>query len=790
MTPPAAAYAVPDPRNRCAITCKLTVGLFALFLACVSSAATLEGPGGVVRLEVNARGSAAGETIFVKNQGSWTAALLSMQAPTQIVEATSPGARHSCRIDTVSEVETGLLVEGDCGIGSFAQRILLTPEFDVFAVFVKFTPKREIKIRSVEDRYDFALPRHTADTPRQGPIDFVWSQNIKNEPDDIIPVWCFKSPTVMLQQGPVFTALMPRLSDRLPQPLALDLDVTSDSRPWLSYGVIPSQPHGHSYFRRSPDQTAKPLGGAIEYQYSIVVSIQPETLGYRRAVRLLWAKRGHEELLRSEDLQQNVTRPELVTFEDWRKDTWIRYANQAYRGFDCRDRPCGTLVSNRNPWGEWNKPAPDAWFNAWFETLRTAYGWYLYGRNTGNREMREKAESILNLALASPQHGGAFSTIYLVNEKRWLPSDGWAGFGDDYHTFDMSWTAYWMLKWAQDLTPGRKKEILAFVEPYGRFLVTHQLASGVIPSWYDGDLNPRSEFRDFNAETAASALFLAALAQVTADRTYFEAAVRAMDFITREILPRQRWFDFETFLSCARKPFGFYDPWTAQYPQNNMSAIQAAAAYLQLFSVSKEQKYLDSGCQVLDYLLLTQQVWNNPAFSPKLVGGFTTQNTDAEWSDAREAYAAVVLWDYYNATGKPEYLERAVAAARSILAVAPWENWAHTGYIDEPGALTGFHWGAGSGMTSIEMISPVLGDAFIDVRRRLGIGFNACSLRHVTVKNHSISFDLESAPSLHEVRVQFSGLDLHARYEITCNGVLSAPVEGQTLARNGYNLRR
>jgi len=653
-------------------------------------------------------------------------------------------------------------------------------------VRVKFVPKPGVELRSVEDRYDFAPGRRSTSTPLSGPVDFVWSQNIKNEADGIVPQWAFKSPVVMLQQGQVFTALMPKLSDRRREPLALDLDVTSDALPWLSYGAVPSQPYGHSYFRRSPDGSPRVLAGTVEYQYSIVASAQPEKLGYRRAVRFLWTNTGHSELLRSNDLQQNVVRPELVTFADWRKDTWLRYANQVYHGFDCDGRRCGTLASNRNPWGQWNKPAPDAWFNAWFQTLRSAYGWYLYGRSIGNKEIENKAESVLNLALSSPQHGGAFPTIYLLNSKRWIRDDGWAGYSDDYHAFDMSWTAYWMLQWAENLTPDRKAEILAFVRPYGDFLVKHQLTSGVIPSWYDTNLKPIKIFRDFNAETAASGLFLASLAQVTGDHTYLNAATRAMAFITREVLPRERWFDFETFLSCARKPFGFYDPWTAQYPQNNLSQIQAAKAYLELFHVTKDREYLEIGTHVLDYLLLTQQVWNNPAFSPKVVGGFTTQNTDAEWSDAREAYAAVLLWGYYKATGSHEYLERAVGAARSIFAIAPWENWAHTGYLDEPGSLTGFNWGAGSGMTSIEMMYPVLGDAFIDLQRKMGVGFNACSLRNIRVDHDTISFDISTFPTLHTVTVMFFGVDPSASYRISWNGNHARTIRGDVLARNGF----
>jgi len=750
------------------------------------SATQLELDNGVIRLEVDTANPARNEVVSLKENGTWIPALVSSASPTRVISDGTPDVVHSCVIHGASRISQGLLLQGDCNVGIFEERILLTGEPDVLSVAMRFTPRKDVKIRSVEDRYDFAPGRRASDTPASGPVDFVWSQNIKNEADDIIPNWAFKSPVVMLQQGKVFTALMPELSDRRSDPLALDLDVTSEKLPWLSYGALASQPYGHSYFRRSPDAGPRVVAGTIEYRYSIVASAQPYKLGYRRVVRRLWAHEGHKELLRSDDLQQNVIRPELVTFDDWRTDTWVRYANEMYRGFDCGGQRCGTLVSNRNSAGEWGKPAPDAWFNAWFQTLRSAYGWYLYGQRTHDKEIEGKAESILNLALKSPQNHGAFPTIYMLNTKRWIPDDGWAGYADDYHTFCMSWTAYWMLEWGKNLTPNRKDEILAFVRPYGDFLVKHQLASGVIPSWYDKDLKPRSEFRDFNAETAASALLLASLSEATGDRTYLNAAERAMGFITKEVLPRQRWFDFETFKSCARKPFDFYDAWTAQYPQNNLATIQAAKAYLQIYQATGNREYLAQGTQVLDYLLLTQQVWNNPAFSPKLVGGFTTQNTDAEWSDARQGYAAVLLWDYYKATGEQEYLERAVAAARSTLAVAPWENWAHTGYIDEPGAMTGFHWGPGSAMTSVEMMTPSMGDAFINLQKKQGAGFNACSLRHVTVNGDTISFDVETFPALRAIKVRFSGVDTHVKYRITWNGSHASTVDGGTLARDGY----
>jgi len=362
----------------------------------------------------------------------------------------------------------------------------------------------------------------------------------------------------------------------------------------------------------------------------------------------------------------------------------------------------------------------------------------------------------------------------------------WAGYSDSYHAFAMSWTAYWMLRWAEDLMPARKAEILAFVKPYGEFLLAHQEPSGVIPSWYyASNLAPRAEFRDFNAETTASALLLATLGSVTGDQRFIAGAERGMSFIEREVLPRQRWFDFETFLSCARKDYNFFDTWTAQYPQNNLAEIQAPAAMLALYRLTRKHEYLESGARMLDYLLLTQQVWNNPMFTPMLLGGFTTQNTDQEWSDARQGYAATVLADYYDATGNFEYLERAIAAARSTFAVAPWENWAHSGYSDDRGALTGFHWGTGSAMASVEIMSPLLGDALIDLQARRGAGFDECSITDVEVAGDTISFRILSYARERQFLVRFRGVDPARQYRIVWNGNGTDGILGTQLLKEG-----
>ena len=126
-----------------------------------------------------------------------------------------------------------------------------------------------------------------------------------------------------------------------------------------------------------------------------------------------------------------------------------------------------------------------------------------------------------------------------------------------------------MLRWAEDLTPQRKEEVLRFVKPYGDFLLAHQQPSGVIPSWYEATtmMTPRKEFRDFNAETAPSALLLVTLGNSTGDTRYVEAAERAMSFIEKEVLPPSAMVRFRDVpVLRAKDDYGFFDKWTAQYP--------------------------------------------------------------------------------------------------------------------------------------------------------------------------------------------------------------------------------
>ncbi len=637
---------------------------------------------------------------------------------------------------------------------------------------------------SVEDKLSVALTPRPADHA-EGPFDLFWAQSLKRAQKDFIPHWHFKAPAVIAQQGSAWVALIPNLLEVDKEkirnsPPALDLEAVGPNGAWLSYGLIQSEPKYHSGFiRNSYEHIEQP-----NYTYWIFAGEAPRYEGFRPVTEFLWKKYGAEALTSSPDLQRNTVKKELCLFEDWRKEAWERYAREVYREFDLHGTPCSAFVSGLAQ--EMSGKTENAHFDSWFQSLKTAYGLYLYGKKTNDAMATSRAERILNLALQAPRKDGFFALIFKLNDKTWLnDGSGFAGgYPDCYHTFCMSWTGYWMLQWI-DLVPNRKEEILKYCREYGDALLKYQRHDGFIPSWIRPDGSIQPEMGSFNAETAGSAFYLAELYDATKEQKYLDASKKAMEFIVREVFPRRRWYDFEVFISCSPKPYDFYDPITAQYPQNNLCTIQAAMAAEKLCDITGQSYYRGLALRLADDVALTQQVWNHPGFTPKLVGGMTTQNSDAEWSDARQCYATLMFLKAYDLSGKLEYLQRSVAAARASFAIAPWENWAHFGIGDNHGGLTSFHWGTGSAMASIEMMVDRLGDAYVNLNHKHGIGFNACTLDGLEITDRKISLNLKGVPEWKNRKaiLKFEGCDPSKEYQLKINNEEIGKFKGERLTQ-------
>ena len=677
--------------------------------------------------------------------------------------------------------------------------LTLDGETPALHVSVSLTAKRPLNLCSVEDKWFFLPARRDQDDEMTGPLDFVWSQRIKSFPASIIPHYSFRFPAVMLQQGKVFASIVAGLegvdAESLSRcPLGMDLDVTREARPWMSYGaivpdkVLPNYPcePGHAQIARGKGARNCLIrlapGESITYRYTILASAQPEKLGYRAAVRYMWRRYGENEINNPANRPFCARYPDAKTVSDWEKIVWEGIADRDFFHYEKDGAAVGGISGHRQ--GEWfsrTKSDQDLWFGCWLNELVSGYGLSLYADKVNSDTWRERLEPMLNAILSAPRSGPLFPVI-CYHEKdgsdTWLSDDGWAGYYQEYHALMMSWTGYLMLQWGAQVLPGRMADILAFLRPFAGFLVEAQHEDGCIPAWFDETGKPsRKQFRDYNAETAACALFLLTIGDIDKNPAWLEAGAMALRFITEKVLPRMRWFDLEAFLSCSRKEFDFYDTITAQYPQCNLSQMVAAMAYLKYYKLTGKPEDLEMAERVTDYLLLTQQVWNHPEITVNTFGGFTVQNTDNEWSDVREGLMAVHLHRMYMETGKREYLERAVAASKSGFPVLPYENWAHNGYegLQYDSSIL---WGGGVILTSAEYLEREIGDLFVDAEGQWGLGTHGALVTRVTLQGDALIVEADIE------RCNREALALTVRAEkpmrLTLNGKDFSPVTPNT----------
>jgi hypothetical protein len=289
------------------------------------------------------------------------------------------------------------------------------------------------------------------------------------------------------------------------------------------------------------------------------------------------------------------------------------------------------------------------------------------------------------------------------------------------------------------------------------------------------------------AETGPVVLFLLELYRQDRNPLYLDAARKGLEFLEKAVIPQRQWYDYETFWSCSPRTARF-DKRSQQWPANNLALTQSAAAYLLAYQITGNSGYLTRGEALLDYLLLYQQCWTNPRLenlsgSAMLLGGFTTQNSDAEWSDARQSQCGNILLDFYRATGKVEYLERGIAALRAQFPISPSENWAHVGYGAKAG-VSSFHWGTGSGMAGIEIEQDYLQDAIVDLAAGRGVGVNGLNLGECRMSKGRIQLSISSPFKWKRPPVVvFRRTDPGRRYQVYVNGAAAGTCRGEDLEK-------
>ncbi|MCM8756948.1 MAG: hypothetical protein NC823_00515, partial [Candidatus Omnitrophica bacterium] len=384
----------------------------------------------------------------------------------------------------------------------------------------------------------------------------------------------------------------------------------------------------------------------------------------------------------------------------------------------------------------------------WFNSLRSGFGIFYQALRTGEANWHRWSEGIRNLVLSAPEVAGQgfIPGVYDYQNRRWWYGVTRLGAGPKILDLAASaHTGWWMLRWHRYLKPDER--LIKRCQKMAAGLVSLQAKDGSFPAYLD-EKGRALPLLEKSAQAAMAALFLAELYAHTRAQVLLPVIQSASDFFIREIIPKQRYHDFETFFSCSEKPLDFFDHQTGQPAQNTLSLFWITKVLLHTYEFTGKEDYLQWGLRCLDQLSLYQQVWNPPFLSLYTFGGFGVMNTDGEWNDMRQAFFSEVYFQAFLLTKEKEYLQRAVACLRAGYAqmshpihqktnplrydtfppgLVP-ENFAHTGQ-DGRAIRSGFDWGAGALVTMTAFTETLYGSLLVEADSGVVVGIDGLEAR-------------------------------------------------------------
>lgn len=587
--------------------------------------------------------------------------------------------------------------------------------------------------------------------------DSTYCPAIRPERSNVVGDHYFRAPAVVAQKGTLAGMLLPDidvLAENRPIPTIVDLDADSGvvDAALLTYGFCDHRLSGHVYYVTDPGMV-RAVPSKLTLGMDLLLTARAVPFGaYREASDFLWERYGRRYF--------DAVKPQALPFAEYPRFCY-KAAFEEKEGenqigwfeVEIDGRPCGGVMAGwgyQQGWVSWQ---------GWFNNLRSAWGMRWWGKKLpGARDWVERADKMLNLALAAPLDRGACPTTYMSRQKQWkgcliTPSpDCW------YDLSNMAWKGIWLLRWAADFEDcPRREEILRQSREMAECMMRNQNPDGSFPVWLTKDQRP-IDILNHTAQSALPAWFLFDLATMVdgplRDRLR-ASAVRCADFLVEEVVDQQRYYDFETFFSCSRKPYrmlpsggslpdheAMRDPHTLQPPQNTLSMQWSAEALRSAHTATAKKVYLDSALKALDMMALYQNVWpisyRTAAYT---YGGFGVQNSDGEYHDARQAQFGATLCDFGAQLGRRDLFERGVAAVRASLALVNHplhdqngiypnpnyplglmpENCGHGG-TDQQNGRTGFDWGEGSGIASMAYLLHKYGGVYVDEANGWAVG--------------------------------------------------------------------
>ncbi|TSA32490.1 MAG: hypothetical protein D4R64_16000 [Porphyromonadaceae bacterium] len=726
----------------------------------------------------------------------------------------------SVKILENSKEKARILFSGGIGTNKIEQVVSLERNRDYFHIEVTaMLPGDQPKVEYVLSSYVF--------TPGSNP-DYMFTPTVKRADDDLIGDRKFFAPATILEKNGLMAALVPDLemindnvihaagarpqkhprifaipidTSNISFPTGMDLSLNSGitDNPVLSYGFIDYWTEQHVYWRHENKDGAQIRtlsDNRLKYGFDLFLNANVEKYrGYQRISSYLWERYGAKYF--------HLPRPQVMPFAEYAKICYP--ASFAYQGYDVTKGP---VVTNRSgkpelaSWQQWDmngvpvggfRLSAPQWYQfiyntAWWNNVCDATGMYYWGKKSGDSSLLDKARRIIRFTLSAPQKDGLFPGLYNINDGTWQPSlwnpplegydpnkiDSYWGWDNNrgvYQTASASVTAGFLMYYRQFCE--NDPDILPYVQRYGDFLIRNLEPNGCVPGWFTKLLEPLPSLR-WNADGGAHIWVLSELYRATKEKKYADAAEKIAACMIDEVMPHQKWYDFETFYSCAVKPETFYDYRTGQYPANNMSTSWALEGFSSLYEITQKKEYLAAAEAAADYSLFYQAVW-----APHYIvtaypfGGFSSQNSDAEWLDQRSHRFADGLLRIGLLAGRQDLLERAVAAARSSLTLVNLpghiendvykypnfplglgpENIDHEGFPQMP-LRSGPSWCEIGGLAAAAHLMHKLGGIYINFERNIALGIDGISVDRYSVKNGEINISMKSL--LAELPVPFN----------------------------------
>lgn len=615
---------------------------------------------------------------------------------------------------------------------------------------------------------------------RDGLPDSTFLPGLRPRDENVCGDHFFRAPAAVAQKGRIAALLMPDLhvlEDNRPMEAVLDLDAKNGvcDATLLTYGFCAHRLTGHVNFS-TDSSMVRTVPGKLKLAADLILDARAEPYAaYEQSADFEWSKYGSHYL--------NRIKPQMRPFAEYAKECYPAVFDEHYGSnklgwFETTidGRVCGGVPSGWGFDGGWVS------WQCWFNQIRSAWGLHWWGRKLGNADWIDKSDKMLNLALAAPMKGGACPTTYQSREKVWRGCLVTPDPRCYYDLTNMAWKGIWLLEWLKFADCPRRDEIVRQCKAMADLMISKQNPDGSIPTWLDKDLNV-VPILDHSAQTALPVWFLA---ECRSSRQLYlmnegmgasMAVGKGADFLLRQVVDQQRYYDFETFFSCSPKACrqmngviddpAMHDPHTLLPPQNTLSmqwtaeALRAAAAaghdrtpdtgddHFPQPTTTRSQ-YRAGAMKALDMMVLYQNVW--PISYRKVAytyGGFGVQNSDGEYDDARQAQFGCTLADFGADLGRQDLFERGVAATRATLALIndplhaslgiypnpnyppglEPENDGHGG-TDEQNGRSGTDWGECSGLTSMAWMLDKYGGGYVhdDPSNGWGVGIDGIML--------------------------------------------------------------